>query len=193
VDAPPPRSPDGPAGENVPPAILSLVAVLQQLDGLIDRLTDGQYQARPVAVATSSIGAHVRHCLDHVDALLAGVERGALDYDRRQRGTDVETDRRAALGVLRRQQARLLALPANAVSRPLRLSVTVSSVLPPLEVASSVGRELAFVLSHTIHHNALVAVVARSLGATVCERFGYAPSTLAHLDRTAAVRQGDTR
>ncbi|MEM7623450.1 MAG: hypothetical protein AAF235_09640, partial [Planctomycetota bacterium] len=46
---------------------------------------------------------------------------------------------------------------------------------------SSLGREAAFVLSHTVHHCAMIAVMARSLRIAVPERFGYAPSTVAHL------------
>ena len=40
---------------------------------------------------TGGIGGHVRHCLDHVSALLASTRTGLCAYDRRQRGTDVET------------------------------------------------------------------------------------------------------
>ena len=37
---------------------------------------------------------------------------------------------------------------------------------------------MAYVLSHTIHHNAIVAGIVKSLGVTPPETFGYAPSTL---------------
>jgi uncharacterized damage-inducible protein DinB len=139
-------------------------------------------------VASSSVGAHVRHCLDHVEALLTGVECGEIDYDRRQRGTDVESDRDAALRVLRRQERRLLDFDPYPESLPLRLSTTIASMLPPIVVDTTLGRELAFVLSHTVHHNALIAVVARAVGVAVPERFGYAPSTIAHLERTPCAR-----
>lgn len=168
----------------LPAAILPLVAVLRQLETLLDAMTDEQYRTSPVAVAASSVGGHVRHCLDHVEAVLLGVECGTVDYDRRRRGTDVETSRDAAREVLRRQMKQLLAIPANSENRPLRLSAIVSSALPPLEADTSVGRELVFVLSHTVHHNALIGVIARALNVPVPERFGYAPSTLAHLERS---------
>jgi hypothetical protein len=32
------------------------------------------------ATNASNVGAHVRHCLDHVEALLAGPADGAVDY-----------------------------------------------------------------------------------------------------------------
>lgn len=43
---------------------------------------------------------------------------------------------------------------------------------------STLGRELAFVLSHTIHHQAMIALLLEGLGRPVAdERFGCAPST----------------
>lgn len=43
---------------------------------------------------------------------------------------------------------------------------------------STLARELAFVMSHTIHHQAIVALLLEQQGGGVPdERFGYAPST----------------
>ena len=175
----PQLSEDGRPDRQLPAAILPIVAALRQLADVVRAMTDEQYQAKPVGVVPSNAGGHVRHCLDHVEALLAGVEKGEVDYDRRRRGTEVETSREAALGVLRRQERQLLAFPPHPERRPLRLKAIVSSCLPPAEVETTVGRELAFVLSHTVHHNALIAVMALTLGVPVPDRFGYAPSTIA--------------
>src|SRR5262249_15494135 len=153
-----------------------LIAALDQLRDLIEALTDGQYARKPVGVVSSNVGGHVRHCLDHVESLLAGVPTGRLDYDRRQRGTEVQTRRRAALDVTARQTRQLLALTGSPWHRPLRLSALLDSAGEPVEVRTSLGRELAFVLSHTVHHNALIAVIAKTLGVSLPERFGYAPS-----------------
>jgi uncharacterized damage-inducible protein DinB len=177
-----------PADGRLPAAIRPLIAVLRQLAEVVGALSDEQYQQKPVRVVSSNVGGHVRHCLDHVDALLSGIEEGTINYDRRRRGTDIETSRRAALAAIGRQERQLLDVPPGSEGRPLRLTALVSSALPPVELETSVGRELAFVLSHTIHHNALIDVQARTLGVPVPERFGYAPSTLAHLEKTSCVR-----
>ena len=171
-----------------PRAVGPLAAILRQLADLLRTITGEQYRAKHAAVAASSIGGHVRHCLDHVQALLAGVEFGAVDYDRRERGTDIETDRDAALAASEGLERRLLALDPYPESLPLRLSVTLAADAAPFEVDTTLGRELAFVLSHTIHHNALVAVIAWAIGAAVPVHFGYAPSTLAYLEKTPCVR-----
>ena len=172
-------------------AILPLVAVLRQLAELVNLLTDEQYVQKPVGVVPSSIGGHIRHNLDHVDAFLAGVAGGEIDYDQRQRGTEVETKRRAAIEALHRQERELLAFVELGVAsedQSLRLRIVVAPSLPPIEVETSVGRELSFVLSHTIHHNALIGVMAKLLGVPVPERFGYAPSTIAHLEKQSCAR-----
>ncbi len=186
LDPPAPSHDGSPAGLRT--AAQALAAVLGQLADLVSALTDEQYVTKPVGVVPSSIGGHLRHNLDHLDALLAGLDRGEVDYDQRRRGTDVETSRPAALAALHRQQRLLRNLPDLAEDQPLRLTVLVDRSAPPLEVETSVGRELAFVLSHTIHHNALLAVMARLLGVSVPEHFGYAPSTLAHREKTACAR-----
>jgi hypothetical protein len=161
---------------------------LRQLSDLLGAMTDEQYTRKPVGVVPSSIGGHVRHCLDHVEALLAGVECGALDYDRRRRGTDIETCRLAAIEALRRQEREVRVLAGRPLETLLWLTALVCSHRPAIEVRTSLGRELAFVLSHTIHHNALIGVMAKLLDVPVPERFGYAPSTIAHLDKASCAR-----
>jgi hypothetical protein len=175
-------------GVALPPAVVPLVGVLRQTAALLGSLTDEQYALKPVGVVPSSIGGHVRHCLDHIDALLRGAGDGLLEYDRRERGTDVERSRTAALEAIRRQERQLLDFPWPNGHRPLRLSVLVSPDAPPTVVVSSLDRELAFALSHTIHHGALIAVMAKLLGVAVPADFGYAPSTLAHGRRAECVR-----
>jgi len=181
-------SPGGSPDRPLPAAILPIVAVLRQLGDVLRAMTDEEYRRKPVGVVSSNVGGHVRHCLDHVETLLAGVEEGEVNYDCRRRGTEVETSREAALEVIRRQERQLLAFPPHSEHRPLRLSALVSSCLPPTVVETTVGRELAFVLSHTVHHNALIAVMALTLGVAIPDRFGYAPSTIAHLEKVACVQ-----
>ena len=111
-----------------------------------------------------------------------------MDYDCRRRGTEVETNRQAALDVIRRQEQQLLAFPRTRSDGRCGLTVLVNRDLPPVEESTTVGRELAFLLSHTVHHNALIAVLVKTLGVTVPEDFGYAPSTLAHLEKVACAQ-----
>ena len=50
---------------------------------------------------------------------------------------------------------------------------------------SSASRELEFLLSHTVHHYALIGVICQLAGQTLPKDFGMAPSTLRHLQSQA--------
>ncbi|MCC6357797.1 MAG: DinB family protein [Phycisphaerales bacterium] len=165
-----------------------LAALLDQLAGVLEATSDSQYTQRPVGVVSSSLGGHVRHCLDHFNALCRGAEKGAIDYDDRERGTMVETSRRAALSTIAELQERLERLDTSMLPMPLRIRSVISSDGQSLENVTSLGRELVFVLSHTVHHNALLAVMCRTLGIPLPDDFGYAPSTLAHAAEAACAR-----
>jgi len=158
----------------------TLTAALRQVHDLIDGLTDEQYTRRPGGALPSSIGGHIRHNLDHVAAALTGLPIGVVDYDLRSRGTVVETDRGAAMAVTRQLEATLAQIDWCSVPGAVRLTVLPSAERPAIELLTTPDRELAFVLSHTIHHNALIAVIAASVGAVVPKGFGYAPSTVVY-------------
>lgn len=165
-----------------------IVRLLEQLASVIEGLSDAEYIRRPVGAVDGSVGGHVRHCLDHVRAVLGAAASGLLDYDRRERGTAVEASRSAALEEIRRLSGGLTALPPGADRRTVQLRVLMSADGEPLEVATTLGRELAYTLSHTVHHNALIAAMVRTLGRRPPDRFGYAPATTRHLEAQACAR-----
>src|SRR5690349_20939409 len=63
--------------------------LLGQLASLIGGLPPDVYCGRFAAPHSGSIGEHVRHCLDHVSALLTADGEQTLSYDHRERGTGV--------------------------------------------------------------------------------------------------------
>jgi hypothetical protein len=171
-----------------PAAIRPLVGLLHQLFDLLETLTDEEYTRKPVGVVESSIGGHVRHNLDHIRALVRGLPTGHVCYDHRDRGTDVECDRVAALDAILQLERALLAFSWGEIPRVLVLSALVAPDLPPALALTSAERELVFVVSHTIHHNALIRVMVKLIGADVPTDFGYAPSTIAHKRSRTCVR-----
>jgi hypothetical protein len=163
-------------------AVLALRTALLEVRSFLAQLSDADYSARPPGPFDSSVGGHVRHCLDHVSAFLRGLPIGIIDYDSRERGGPVETIRGAALAALDDLDRELGAGAGLPLQHDLDVVALASERGPSIRTRSSVGRELAFLLSHTIHHNAMLANIAHSLGAALPPRFGYAPATLAHLD-----------
>ena len=155
---------------------------------MIEGLNDEQYGLKQEAVFGGAIGGHVRHSLDHVQSIIDAMQTGTLDYDHRLRGTKVESDRWAALDVIRRLVAQLGGAKYEGLDRELKLRSIVSAEMDTMEVTTTLSRELIYVLSHTVHHNAMIAAMARTLGGWVPQRFGFAPSTLAHLKEKPCVR-----
>ena len=172
----------------VPPAVGPLVGLLRQVFDLVESLTADEYTRKPVGVVPSSVGGHVRHNLDHVAALLRGLRTGEIDYDRRDRGTDVERDRLAALAEVLRLERELADFPWHEAPAGLTLTALVAPDLPAVTTATTAARELAFVVSHTVHHNAIIGIMVRLLGAEPPAEFGYAPATVAHHRSRACAR-----
>ncbi len=130
-----------------------------------------------------SIGGHARHCVEFYQGFLGGLADGYLDYDARARNLLIESDPATASEALRELANALKALAAGADTGRVLQIVENQDVLEPAWSASSVGRELRFLLSHTIHHYALIAILLRLRGIRIPETFGVAPSTLRHRER----------
>jgi hypothetical protein len=165
-------------GDRAQSAFAALADLLQQTATVVSQLAPEEYTDSDVPGISGSIGGHVRHCLDHVRALELGIERGLVDYDARRRDVTLEREREAAVLALMAAASRLATLPGHALGRIIAVRSLVSTDGPVVEAVSSVGRELAFVVSHTVHHNAQIALLAHRIGSSrLPRRFGVAPST----------------
>ena len=163
-----------PAGANI--------SVLRQGVALLGKLDDATFR--------TSIGPQLRHCLDFYGSFLRGLAARRIDYDTRERDPLVESSRRIA----RRRYAEVIAALEEITSADSCSALMVRSeadTLPsgePEWSPSSVRRELQFLLSHTVHHHALVKELLRARGRAVGDDFGVAPSTLEHRGRLAYAR-----
>ena len=149
---------------------------LESLRGVVASLPGGAYRASPSRVS-GTVGAHVRHCLDHVRALVSQIDSGELTYDSRLRGTGVETEPGVAVEEIDRLCAELQQLERAPLDAPVRLQSMIERDGAAVKTTSTLGREVAFVIQHTIHHLAIVAVLLEQLGVRVPSDFGLAPST----------------
>ena len=150
-----------------------LVAELERGIEMVRGLDDIAYRSSPEG--DSSIGAHIRHNLDFVNALLNGLEKLQVDYNRRLRDPRVENDRAYAIEQLSVACSRLELIPAESLGASIKIR---SEVDEQVWHASSVQREVEFLHSHTVHHYALVARLITARGGYVTAEFGAAPSTL---------------
>jgi hypothetical protein len=102
---------------------------------------------------------------------------GTVGAHSRLRGTAVETDVRAALGEIKRLHLALSDLDAVCLDQPLTLRSMMRRGGDSVSVKTTLGRELAFVVQHTIHHCAIIGLLLDQVGVAVPRQFGYAPST----------------
>lgn len=155
-------------------AINQLAELLVGLSGRLYRQTFG-------AKKQHVIGKHVRHIIDHYMALLSAVSRqsaGPLDYEKREREERLELDNHAACN-------RLLAIIDSLdclADQPQNTLLTMEHLSDDQRrtVATSIDRELVFLASHTVHHMAIIAMLAEQGGVEVRDGFGVHPSTLRH-------------
>jgi hypothetical protein len=155
----------------------ALGRLLDELETLLIGLDRDTYRGRFAPGVSGSIGEHVRHCLDHLSALLTADPAATLSYDRRHRGTAVETEPSSAIRQIVECRRVLDTWGGRSLDEPIRVSSLVAASGESVTGWSTLARELAFVMSHTIHHQALIAVLLAIRGHGVPDRFGYAPST----------------
>ena len=159
-----------------------LADLIESFVPLIVDLDHGAYTA-DASLHIGTIGGHVRHMLDHVNALIESPLGEPIDYDTRQRDTPVENDPHAAVDAIKQAVQALRERPphrADQADRAVVILTALSQDDAPRPFSSTFDRELAFVLSHTVHHAAMIAAIARQLDVVVPSSFGVAPSTLKH-------------
>ena len=123
----------------------------------------------------SSIGAHIRHNLDFVNALLNGIVERRIDYNTRPRDPRVESDRDYAAEQLSFACRRVRSLTTDLLAS---LVMVRSEVNEDIWHASSVSREIEYLHSHTVHHYAVIARLMADAGKAAIKSLGVAPSTL---------------
>lgn len=171
---------DRPAGANV--------HYLEQGVSLIRRLSDETYAHCPETSYRGGVGAQFRHCLDFYDCFVRGLEAGQIDYSRRERDTRVETDRHHAIARFQAVCGQLTGLSADGLEKPVRVKAEDTERGAPEWSTSTPARELQFLISHTIHHYALIAVMLEARSCEIAREFpefGVAPSTLSYWKEAA--------
>ena len=155
------------------------IHILSQAEKLIEDLSDGLYTNNDIPPYQSGVGKHIRHVLDFYRAFLKPPE-DITDYDDRDRSVGVETDRMqaleaidriiGALGAIRNADNQVQSKNDDGGHRPQAVAYS----------RSSIGRELQFLASHTVHHFAIIAFILVQQGYTPHPDFGVAASTLVH-------------
>lgn len=166
--------------EAAAPAVRPVEALTRLLDGLAAVMLEippDVYIARPLAEVSGSIGAHVRHTLDHIAAFAGATSSAPLSYDHRERGSAIESDPACALRAIFRLKTALAGFSDERLHDPIDVVAQLTPEGQTMRAWSSRARELAFVQSHTIHHHAIIGLLLFIQGYPPPAAFGYAPST----------------
>lgn len=152
---------------------------LHQLQHLVGQFNDHQL-ARPLEVLNgASIGMHVRHILEFYQCLFEAVTHRDLNYDRRKRDKDMETQTESCLeciSFLKKQIDRY----QDDFSMQLHADYAVTDGGTPVNVTTTYFRELLYNVEHTVHHLAIIKIGMQALGDAfeIGDDFGVAASTM---------------
>lgn len=139
------------------------------------------YEAQAPKRFAEHAGPHLRHLIEHYEALIARGPTGVIDYDARAR--DPEVERHPAVARVRLVSLKTLLSHGSAAMLATPVAVRTLGGLrgeQSFTTASTIGRELMFLASHAVHHFAVLKLHALAHGVSVAEDLGKAPATVAH-------------
>lgn len=139
----------------------------------LNMIDETHYQSTYKPVFNSTIGAHFRHVLEHYQCFFSQLEKQHFCYDSRLRNLKLEVDIEYAKTTLSEIIASLHAIDFTATAPVYYLSDESINA----NIETTLLRELAFLQSHTTHHYAIIAAIARSLGLHPQDDFGVAIAT----------------
>ena len=162
----------------------SNISILTELTDLLTPMPNDVYQKQSLPRSEkniSSIGAHCRHIIEFYQSFLKGISSGKIDYDDRPRSPALETDRSLAIKAIHDIRQQLTALLKRDLKREqpteqFNLQAQVDFGCPVV-TKTNLARELVFLQAHSVHHQAMIALLMLCFEQTVPEEFGFATST----------------
>jgi hypothetical protein len=156
--------------------------VFVQLAESLVQISQQEYVQPCKTLFNNTIGQHVRHVIELFQCLEKGYEQGIVNYEKRKRDQDIETNKELA--------SRLLLEIHSGLGKPnkeLTLEATYDDhATQPIAIQTNYFREIAYNLEHTIHHMALIRVGLTEVAAiTLPENFGVASSTVKYKKQCA--------
>lgn len=156
---------------------------LSQLRSVIDQLTKDEYTSKLPILNHSSVGQHVRHVLEFYICLSEGIKSGMVNYDSRTRNQAIENEPNYAMIILEELTSYFCLKNIEEASIVNMIEFNSLSITSQ----SSVSRELVYLIEHSIHHYAIIAIALRNeFGhVKIPADFGVAYSTSRHKSNVA--------
>jgi hypothetical protein len=140
---------------------------------------DGTYYAKPSRLLdNATIGKHTRHIIELVQCLIAGYDKGEVNYDKRERNLTIETDIEFAMACLQSCMINIEKADKAIIGHYEIDTETVA-------VGSTYFREIMYNIEHCTHHQALIKVAFNEFNIDINEKFGVATATLKYRAKCA--------
>lgn len=163
------------------PDLAAATALLDQAAELIWKIDPTSWTQPNPHFRDSTLGQHFRHTLDHYSSLLTHTPDHTIDYDSRHRDPTLEASPDAARAKCQELLHKLETLGKNLPpDQPFFVQTSCSLEGEITSRNSSFGRELQFLVSHTVHHFAIIGAICHRMDIELPPTFGIAPSTLKH-------------
>ena len=159
---------------------------LEEIKDLFQQLPQELFTAPKEILSGATIGQHFRHILEFYICLEKGVKTGAVSYDERERNVLIETDMAYAIDNIEKIIYFLASLNND---RSLIMKANYSSASGEQTIIqTSLYRELAYALDHTVHHLAIVRIALSQEKDKVemDSNLGVAPSTIRYREQCVA-------
>ena len=170
------------------PLSQSTTYTLRQLTDLLEQMHESQYFQQVAVLDNNTVGKHVRHIIECYQSLLAGFDTDVVDYENRARDLSLETN--VVLAIIELKNINL-AIIAHEDDKNLFIQANQSHENEGnLLVKTSLAREIVYCLEHAIHHMAIIAIAVKTAfpEISIHPHFGFAYSTIKHLEKTVCVQ-----
>lgn len=156
--------------------------ILDQLTEVVQQLENSDFNRPSPTLSNATLGQHLRHTVEFFGCLEQGFASGVVNYDRRERNEEIETNRQLALVRLEAIR-KFLSEQRENCALTLEMAYERDSEQSQ-RIPSNYHRELAYNVEHAVHHMALMKIGIREVApyVQVPDEFGVAVSTLRHKD-----------
>ena len=152
-------------------------SVLEQLETVLNQISRQDY-IKVIPTHDASVGQHARHMIEFFECLFAGLDEGKINYDKRNRDIQIETQPEVAMARIKNIKKFIKLVKGDP---PIILEINYNLVKDESNLINTTfTRELAYNIEHTIHHMAIIKSIFPKFFDYVelPENFGIAVSTI---------------
>lgn len=160
------------------------IDLLNSIDETINKLNDRQYTESMEILSDATIGQHVRHMLEFYEAIENAIKSTEVNYDARKRSLDLETSVKRASDTIQGFKKNMLNYSED---KKIEMKGNYSiNDIDASTISTSLSRELAYTMDHSIHHLAIIKNALILQGVKIDKNFGVAPSTIRYRNELCA-------